>query len=328
MPDQPTAAPKPRRTIGYWLRLVLFFIVTLWLALNVMMGLRGAYGVANPAKGPPCCLTPAEYAGLDYEDVTFPARDGLQIAAWYIPSRNGAAVILSHSHSSNRAMTLPVAVMLADAGYGVLMIDLRAHGESEDTVFTLWQAGDDVLGGVKYLQGRPEVDPDRIGAWGFSAGAAASVHAAARSEDIRAVMADGLSWTRFKDAIGLYRARTIQFLIADLVQMTATEWFYAPGSLPRALVDDVALIPPRPVLAVVAEDNFAGNEMLAAEQYQAIAGESLSIWVVEGTLHGGGWDVHPEEYRQRLLSFFDQALNALPAHSGSEPGNVSKATRG
>lgn len=305
---EPDNTTKPRHTIGYWLRLVVFFVVTLYLGVNLAVGLRLAYGTAHPARGAPCCLTPSEYAGFDYESVTFPARDGLRIAGWYVPSKNGAAVVLSHSFSSNRAMTLRVMAMLAEEGYGVLMIDLRAHGESEGEIFTLWQAGDDVLGAVDYLQTRPEVDPERIGVWGFSAGAAASVHAAAQSEAIQGVVADGLSWTRFKDARGLYRGPTYQYFLLDWVQMTATDLFYAGGSHPRALVDDVGLIAPRPLLILVAEDHPFDNEALAAEQYKRIGGESVSVWIVPGAVHGGGWKLQPDAYQRHLLDFFGGAL--------------------
>jgi acetyl esterase/lipase len=300
--------PRPRRTLGYWLRLAIFFVVTLYLGVSLAIGLRIAYGTAHPARSGPCCLTPTEYAGLSYESVTFASRDGLRIAGWYLSSKNGAAVVLSHGHSSHRAMTLPVAAMLAEEGYGVLMIDLRAHGESEGQTFTLWQAGDDVLGAVDYLQTRPDVDPNRIGAWGFSAGAAASVHAAAQSKAIQGVIADGLQWTRFKDALGLYRGPTYPYFLIDWVQMTATDLFYAGGSHPRALVDDVRQIPPRPLLIVVAEDHPFDNERLASEQYKKIGGETVSVWIVPGATHGGGWDLHPDKYRRHLLGFFAQAL--------------------
>ena len=37
--------------------------------------------------------------GLAYEEVSFDAADGVQLAAWYQPPENGAAIILLHSHS-------------------------------------------------------------------------------------------------------------------------------------------------------------------------------------------------------------------------------------
>jgi len=299
---------RARRKIVYWLRLGAFFLITLYLGINLAIGLRAAHATAHPARYGPCCLTPAQYAGLEYKSVTVTARDGLRIAGWYVPSKNRAAVVLTHGHSSHRAMTLPVAAMLAQAGYGVLMIDLRAHGESEGEIFTLWQAGDDVLGAVDYLQTRPDVDPVRIGVWGFSAGAAASVHAAAQSPAIQAVVADGLAWTRFRDARGLYRGPTWKYFLSDWIQMTATDLFYAGGSRPRALVDDVGRIAPRPLLIIVAGDHPYDNERLASEQYKEVGGESVSVWIVPGAVHGGGWELDPKAYRQHMLGFLDVAL--------------------
>jgi hypothetical protein len=125
---------------------------------------------------------------------------------------------------------------------------------------------------------------------------------------IWAVVADGLAWTRFRDARGLYRGPTWQFALSDWVQMTATDLFYAGGSWPRALVDDVKLLSPRPLLIVVAGDHPFGNERLASEQYAQIGGASVQVWIVPGAVHGGGWELRPEAYRQRLLGFFGRAL--------------------
>jgi alpha-beta hydrolase superfamily lysophospholipase len=57
----------------------------------------------------------------------------LAIRGWHIPSRNRAAVILLHPMASNRLGALDHALMFARHGSGILMIDLRAHGESGGT---------------------------------------------------------------------------------------------------------------------------------------------------------------------------------------------------
>lgn len=79
--------------------------------------------------------TPADY-GLTYEDVTLTTRDGLKLAAWYAPSQNGAAVMAQHGFHSTRDEMLNEAVMLARHGYGVLLIEARAHGQSEGNLIT------------------------------------------------------------------------------------------------------------------------------------------------------------------------------------------------
>ena len=54
----------------------------------------------------------------------------MTLAGWYAPSRNGAAVVLLHGAGSTRSNVLDEAVVLAEHGYGVLMLDARGHGES------------------------------------------------------------------------------------------------------------------------------------------------------------------------------------------------------
>lgn len=75
-------------------------------------------------------VTPAD-RGLDYEDVRLVTDDGVELAAWHIPSGNGAAIVVRHGAGSTRADALDQAAVLADAGYGVLVTDARGHGDSD-----------------------------------------------------------------------------------------------------------------------------------------------------------------------------------------------------
>lgn len=59
--------------------------------------------------------------------------------------------------------------MLVAHGYGVLLLDPRGQGGSDGDV-VLWAGDQDLLAGAAYLQRRPDVDSDRIGAMGFSVG--------------------------------------------------------------------------------------------------------------------------------------------------------------
>ncbi len=74
-----------------------------------------------------------------YEDVRFPARDGAaEIAGWYMPGASDAPVIVMvHGRDASRTAAvngnfLQEAKVLHDGGFGVLMIDLRGHGQSSD----------------------------------------------------------------------------------------------------------------------------------------------------------------------------------------------------
>ena len=65
-----------------------------------------------------------------FEDVQFTTADGVTLRGWYKPARNGAAVIFVHGGGNNRLWFLPEAAALVRSGFGVLLFDSRANGES------------------------------------------------------------------------------------------------------------------------------------------------------------------------------------------------------
>ncbi|WP_374688975.1 alpha/beta hydrolase [Promineifilum sp.] len=151
-----------------------------------------------PARQP-LWATPSEM-GLAFENVQFPAKDGVRLSGWFIPAagseRGGASIILVHGWAWNRlgdaagdlladlsGMTPVELLRLAHAlhyeGYHVLMFDLRNHGESAaqpPVTFGLTEAND-LLGAIAYMETRPEVNAKRLGVIGFSMGANALLYA-------------------------------------------------------------------------------------------------------------------------------------------------------
>ena len=115
-----------------WLKRSIFII----LPLILLLVLAGDYVIDYYAKALtkagswPITGTPADL-GLVYEDVTLITSDGLKISGWYIPGTNSNSIIIVHGIWANKEAVLPAAVMLSEAGYHVLMIDLRGHGLSE-----------------------------------------------------------------------------------------------------------------------------------------------------------------------------------------------------
>ncbi len=85
----------------------------------------------------------------------------------------------------------------ANNGYVVLSINYRSgigYGRSfrnaPDTGMRGASEYQDILAGAKYLQSRPEVDPERIGKWGLSYGGLLTAMALARNSDIFKVGVD------------------------------------------------------------------------------------------------------------------------------------------
>ena len=138
------------------------------------------------------------HLGAAYEDVQFETSDGLTLRGWYVPSRNGAAVIAFPGRKGPQRQ----ARMLARHGYGVLLFDRRGEGASDGEPNTWGWGGDrDVKAAIDYLQHRPDVDPDRIGGLGRSVGGEMMIETAAETSDLKAVVSDGAGARSYREEL-------------------------------------------------------------------------------------------------------------------------------
>ena len=130
--------------------------------------------------------------GIPHEEVRIDASGDRTLSAWYVPSRNGAAVLVGHGSGGSRERVLEEIRLLARHGYGVLAFDLFGNGESTGHSNGLGDnAQPAVDAALDYVAGRPDVDPERIAAFGSSLGGEVLLEAAAREPRIKAVVSDG-----------------------------------------------------------------------------------------------------------------------------------------
>ncbi|MBS1195595.1 MAG: Dipeptidylaminopeptidase/acylaminoacyl-peptidase -like protein, partial [Actinobacteria bacterium] len=171
-----------------WLRWALALALGLAAAV-LLLSLAIAVAATNV---PPTALgdeTPADQ-GLPFEDAAFPTSDGVTLSGWYVPSQNGAAVVLLHGSGSTRSAVLDQAAVLAGGGYGVLLPDARGHGGSGGRAMDFGWFGDaDVAGALDYLAGRADVDAGRLAVVGMSMGGEEAIGAAAGDPRLQAVVA-------------------------------------------------------------------------------------------------------------------------------------------
>lgn len=184
----PAVAPRPRK---YYLRLVEFGLIILLVLLDFGYPVVYAFNATRPAPSSIGAYSPRDF-GQNYEEILLAAPDGIHLSGRYIPSQNKAAVILLHGYGSNRLNMFVHAEIFARHGFGVLLYDARASGQSEgDRRSYGWKDLEDVSTAIEYLQTRPDVDPARIGIAGISTGVEVALGAAARYPDLAAVLADG-----------------------------------------------------------------------------------------------------------------------------------------
>ena len=119
------------------------------LASVVLIVLPTAIGIVatHKARSPVTAVS----LGRPYEPVGLTTSDGLKLRAWYVPSRNGAAVIAF----PGRSQPVPHARMLIRHGYGVLLLDRRGEGASEGDYNAFGWAGErDLRAAIGFLQQR------------------------------------------------------------------------------------------------------------------------------------------------------------------------------
>ncbi len=130
-----------------WVGGALGSVVIVGLVAFVVGPAVAATNVPRPATG----ATPGS-RGLAYSSVAVRTADGVDLAGWYLPSSNGAAVVLLHGAGSTRSNVLDEAEVLARNGFGVLMIDARGHGESGGRAMDFgWHGDADVAAATAFL---------------------------------------------------------------------------------------------------------------------------------------------------------------------------------
>lgn len=248
----------------------------------------------------PRAQAPADLPGLRPVELT--TGDGLRLRGWYLPSGNGAAVVLAHGLAQTRADLLPEARALAQAGLGVLLFDLRAHGESEGRTST-W--GDrerlDVAAALAFVRAQPEVEPARVGALGFSIGSAAVAEVAAADGAVAAVAL--ISPFNTLELAATYDVRRW----GPVGRFGALLPFWLRGVALEEVqtYEAVERIRPRPLLIVMGTEE-SGQPLVQA--LFARARPYAQLWHVQGAGHGGFAQVEPRAYPATLRAFFESAL--------------------
>jgi pimeloyl-ACP methyl ester carboxylesterase len=275
------------------------------LGLFIAAGLAASF-VLTSRRPRSAIHDPGEY-GLEFEEVRFKAADGLQLQGCWIPAKGSQrVVVILHGHGGSLDWDIHRAPALHAAGFNVFLFDFRAHGRSQGRLATFgYLERYDVQGAVEFLKSR---GMKSIGLLGFSYGAIASMLTAPICQDVRAVAADG-GPARMRVAIAAramefhlpgWVARPLAWLTVAItsVRLGVNLFLYEP-------VRWVGKIAPRPILFIHGElDRYCPD----FDILYAAAGEPKEAWRLAGVEHTKASEVYPEEFRRRVIEFFDRNL--------------------
>lgn len=143
----------------------------------------------------PILRWPNEY-GMEYEEIFFPAMDGVTIEGWFIPADSDRLIICNHPMPCNRygypghlepwtnfggfeVNFLPEYKILHDAGYNIIAYDMRNHGRSGIGSGGVNGHGvleyRDVIGSLRYAKSRPDTKDMKTALYSRCLGANATI---------------------------------------------------------------------------------------------------------------------------------------------------------
>lgn len=184
----------------------------------------------KPGKSP-VFETPDNY-NLKYEDVTFKTSDGVTLSGWLVKGGSKKVIVQSHfgvqcsrcgytqegkGMMKNALWTSDIhflkhAKHLVDAGYSVLMYDMRNHGNSEQTGWVSWGKDErkDVVAAIRFIAEHEDYQDAGIGLLSICMGQGASVFAFGLEEEMKSfknlktmISVQPLTYDYFVKAMGL-----------------------------------------------------------------------------------------------------------------------------
>ncbi len=279
------------------LAVALVLLAVGYLGVGLLVAARLSAPDREPIGPPP--------AGLEVAEVAFEGTDGVPLSAWWVPPAGGGpqrAVVLIHGWGGSRSdeYVMRTAPLYAKWGYGVLMLDLRGHGESGGERRTLgYREVHDVRGALTWLEGQG-VEPGEVVLHGWSMGGATAVRSAPGTGVAAVVEEAGyadlplLLRNELPENSGLPRAFNGGTFLAAKLFLGLDPWDVRPRRDAARLREEGV-----PLFVV----HSTADETVPYEHAKIFAGANpdARLWTLEGYGHVEAHD-HPE-YEARLRGF-------------------------
>jgi len=296
---------------------ILLVLVLSPAALAAVAGWYSAPGFLHPQKRvfTPDMVREADlvfaHIGSKREDLAVQAPDRALLCGWKVraPRPNGAWVLAFHGVADNRYGMTSHARMLLEAGYGVVMMDQRAHGASGGAMASYgWLERKDASAVVDALV-RAE-HPAHVFALGNSMGAGIALESAGEDPRIEAVVAEApfadLQEAAY-DYAGLQRWPALGKTLFAPGAWTVVYRGEKLAGFPGKQVSSLEAVGRRafPVLLVCDGADLVLPCRHSEKIFEAATGEK-ELWRVPAAPHTGALGTAPDEYRRRVIGFFDR----------------------
>lgn len=242
---------------------------------------------------------------MAYQDVSFRTSDGLTLRGWWVPGTRHQTVVMIHGLSNNRSEPFNKAGYLHQAGYNLLVFDLRGHGQSDGSGTTMGYL--ELRDSSAAVAEARSLDPGPIALFGYSLGASIALEEGAADPGVIAVVEDsGFSsvgdvfLARFSEVTRLpnlpWAAPLVAFGQADI---GTSLWNVRPIAA-SALLD-------KPLLAIIGSADTIVPPAEGLAIYAAAPGPK-QLLVVPGAGHVQAYSAANAEYERAVLDFLSRSF--------------------
>jgi fermentation-respiration switch protein FrsA (DUF1100 family) len=314
--------------IGFGIAGSVPLVLAFWLS-GLLVYLRWKYVplVERIFQEKPLFIVPRGQPASEAEDVSFRNADGLTLRGCYFrtPRPRRGVILFGLEFGSDRWSCRAYCDHLVEAGFDVFAFEPRGQGESdaqEGYEPLQWVTDfevDDTAAALAYLRHRPDADPRGVGFFGISKGGGAGLIAASRDRTVRCCVTDGVFGTY--STIVPYMRHYFRIYNRDYrFQGLFPSWYYGRVGVTAVkrterrrgcrfpdLEKRLPRLAPRPLLMIHGElDTYIKPDM--AEALFARARQPKEFWLVAKAKHNQALHLVGDEYRRRVLEFFERHL--------------------
>lgn len=284
---------------------------------GLLTGGLASWLVAAALSAPVNASMPTEAAPpeLRARVVRFPSESQATIVAWYgAPPPGAATIVLSHAIRGSRTQLLGRARFIRNAGYGVLLYDAQAHGESIGSQITFgFLEAYDAAAAVKFV--RDQSPHSRVGFIGLSLGGASAL-LGEEPLPVDALVLEAVYPTLEEAVVNRISIR-LGSLVAPFLSKLLL-WQIEPrlGFDPFELnpIDRIHRVTAPILLIAGSEDRH--TPLAESQALFEAAHQPKALWVLQGAAHQNFYGFAAAEYQRRVLEFFHAHLGvADPARN-------------
>ncbi len=255
-------------------------------------------------------ITPKHF-GLAAENLNIEVEPNLHLKGYWTKSKTDTVrgiIIFAHGVGGCKESYIGVAAKLAERGIETILVDSRAHGQSEGAFCTYgFYEREDISKIINFIQTRQPDTP--IGLWGSSMGGAIGLMALAKDKRLKF----GLIQSTFTDLHQIvfdYKKRLMkgfgsQFMVDYVLKRAGKIANFNPHEVrPIAAVKNIE----QPIIIAHGDVDENISYQYGQQLFDNLKSTDKEFYLVENGGHVGLWDAGGPVFEEKMLGFIERQL--------------------